>query len=383
MIRLATEQDTRQIRDLWEYCFDDSPEFIDFFFQSCYRPENTLITAETNRVCSCLQLLPYRMQLRERPVDVCYIVGVATWPEYRGRGYAAQLLQYVDTVLHERNIYLSILLPFQYDFYRKFGWEVCYDLLAYREIEVPRHWSKITGSYLKIDISRDVKILSDCYLHFMNRFHGFMIRNQDNWEKTIRDVELDHGTGYRYVQDNITTGYILYTVCEKELCIRELVYRNPEAKEALLQLAFHHMGQVDRILWKAPSIDTTYLTMKDSRGRLAKETFVMGRIHDITGALSGIPFHGDPVVLRVFDPAYPGNSDCYLLKEENGVSGITGSEEEPDIETDIRILTQLLWGYLPVDLALAEGYLKCKEKGALSSLNAIFPPRNNFMTEEY
>ena len=380
--RLAMDQETSQIRDLWAYCFDDSPEFIDFFFHFCYQPENTLVTVEGNRVCSCLQMLPYRMQLRGRPVDVSYIVGVATRPEYRGRGHAARLLQYADTILRKRNIHCSILLPFQYDFYQKYGWEICYDLLIYREMEAPKTTGKIAGSYRRLG-TRDRKILSDCYLHFMRGFHGYLIRNQNDWEKVLRDLELDHGTGFCYLQDNIITGYILYTIHDKELCIRELIYQNPEAKEALLQLAFHHMGQVSRILWKAPSTDTTYLSMKDSRGKLEKETFVMGRIHNIIGALSGIPFPGDPFVLRVSDPMIPGNNGCYLLKEKDAALNIAATGKEPDVRMDIRTLTQLLWGFGTADSSLAEGRLECREDRVLTSLGALFPPRNNFMTEEY
>src|SRR5690554_6599849 len=134
MIRLAREEDTPQIRDLWTYCFDDTPEFIDFFFNSCYLPSNTLIAEEDNRIQSSLQLLPYRMRLRGREVPVYYIVGVGTWPEDRGQGLVKNLLLYADSLMKERGYDISILLPFQYDFYRKYGWEVCYDLLIYREV---------------------------------------------------------------------------------------------------------------------------------------------------------------------------------------------------------------------------------------------------------
>ena len=383
--RLALDQETSQVQDLWTYCFDDSPEFVDFFFHFCYKPKNTLVTVEGNRVCSCLQLLPYRMQLRGRPVDVSYIVGVATRPEYRGRGHAARLLQYADTILRKRNIHCSVLLPFQYDFYRKYGWEICYDLLTYREMEEPKYTGKITGTYQRLEIC-DIKALSDCYLHFMKGFHGYLIRNQNDWEKILRDLELDHGIGFRYLKDNITTGYILYTLRDKELCIHELLYQNPEAKEALIRLAFHHMGQVSRISWKAPSADTTYLSMKDSRGKLEKETFVMGRIHNIIGALSGIPFSGDPFVLRVSDPMIQSNNGCYFLKEKSSVLNITATGKEPDVQMDIRTLTQLLWGFCAADFSLEEGRLKCREEReerVLTSLSALFPPKNNFMTEEY
>jgi predicted acetyltransferase len=389
MIRVAKDQDTVQIRDMWAYCFNDTPEFIDFFFQTCYKPENTVVALEGDRVCSCLQLLPYRIKLRGRPVEVCYIVGVATWPEYRGMGYASRLLQYADELLRERGIHVSILLPFQYEFYRKYGWEICYDLLTYRELEPFKSRNLLSGTFIKIDPKRDFEELAKCYLQFMGRFHGYVIRNQENWHKMIRDLELDHGTSYLYRQDGTATGYIFYIIEENLLTIKELVYLNPSAKEALLQLALSHTGQVNRILWKAPASDKTYLNMKDSRGKLEKEAFVMGRIHDITGALSDIPFHGAPFILKVDDPVYSSSNGCFLIRNENGVSMVSKTDKEPDADIDIRTLTQLLWGYLSVPQALAEGWLNLAQGGkfvevsTMLSLQAMFPPMDNFILEEY
>ena len=227
----------------------------------------------------------------------------------------------------------------------------------------------------------------------MSRFHGFVIRNRDNWQKTIRDIELDHGTGYLYQQDGRTLGYILYTIEENNLSIKELTYLNPTAKDALLQLAFSHIGQVSRILWKAPFNDTTYLSMKDSRGKLEKEAFVMARVHNAAKALSGIPFCGASFVLKVTDPVFKCSNGCFQIFEENGVSAVSITAEEPDIEINIRTLAQLLWGYLSIPIALAEGTLninptpdtkiKSMNEGPLISLQTLFPPRENFIADEY
>ena len=31
-LRLAKPQETIEIRNLWNYCFDDSPDFVEWFF---------------------------------------------------------------------------------------------------------------------------------------------------------------------------------------------------------------------------------------------------------------------------------------------------------------------------------------------------------------
>lgn len=384
MIRLATDQETQQIIDLWSYCFDDSTEFIKFFFQSCYKPENTLIVTDGDKLCSCLQLLPYRMQMRGKPVNISYIVGVATWPEYRGKGYVSQLLQYADKIMNERSIYLSILLPFQYDFYRKFGWEVCYDLLTYHDMDLPvlRANAPIVQISV-IEINKDIELLSNCYHMFMRQYNGFIVRCREDWFKTIRDIELDNGSGYIYKEMDHICGYILYTINDKRLIIKELIYTNANAKASLLQLAISHKGQVNQISWKAPAIDTTYLAIKDSRGQLEKETFVMGRIHDVIESLSGLIVDGGNVKIKIIDPLYHKNNGCFFFKDENNRLIVTPTDDEPDIELNIHTLNQLLWGFISVDFACIEGYLKCPSNEALENLRKVFPPVNTYMIDEY
>jgi|LFRM01.1.fsa_nt_gb predicted acetyltransferase len=393
MIRLAREEDTPQIKDLWNYCFDDSPEFIDFFFNSCYIPNNTLVSEEDGRVQSCLQLLPYIMSLRGREVPVYYIVGVGTWPEDRGQGLAKKLLQYGNDVMKERGYDISVLLPFQYDFYRKYGWEVCYDLLIYRKVELisaiatkKQQLNKGTSkveSFRKVVMDEDWKTLSDCYFKYMKGYNGYIIRSQKEWSRIIKDIELDHGFAYVYEYNNVTQGYILYTIENNTLDVQELVHTTAVAKHNLLNLALSHIGQVDHIIRKAPFWDTDYLSMIDSRGRLEKETFVMGRIHNLTGAISGIDYVGDSFVIQVKDTFYEENNGCFEIMQRNGKANINRVVEEPDIIIDIQTLNQLLWGYLSAEVAYIESRLSCVKEESLQDLNKLFPPMYNYMTETY
>jgi predicted acetyltransferase len=390
MIRLAKENDTHQIKDLWRYCFDDSPEFIEFYFNNCYLPNNTLISEEDGRIQSCLQLLPYRMELRGRELPVSYIVGVGTWPEDRGKGLVKKLLLHAGSVLEDRGYDLSILLPFQYDFYRKYGWEICYDLLIYREVESTstnelftylHDTSDKVGSFRKISLDRDLVKLSNCYSEYMKGYNGYILRRDKEWIKIIRDIELDNGFAYIYESNNEVQGYILYTINEKSLTIQELIHKTATAKQKLLNLALSHLGQVNQVIRKAPFWDTDYLSMFDSRGKLEKETFVMGRIHRVIGAISGIAYIGDPFVIRVKDVFYQANSGCYEIKQRNGKAKISKVIEEPDVTMSIQTLSQLLWGYISAENAYREGRLICSNEEALQSLSKLFPPMYNYMTE--
>jgi predicted acetyltransferase len=390
MIRLANDRDITQIIDLWNYCFDDSPEFVDFYFKTCFKSYNTVVSEEDGRIQSCLQLLPYRMMLRERETPISYIVGVATWPEYRRQGLIKKLLQFADKVMHERGIFHSILLPFQYDFYRKYGWEVCYEFLTYKAIDFSNYHVKNKPTELKSN-SKFIKVgkegnfdkLSKCYKQYMKYFNGYIMRGNKEWQKIIQDTEIAGGACYLYEEKESPSGYIIYTKNEKSLNINELVYLSNEAKAELIKLAFSHLGQVNQISRKAPFWDLDYLFMKDSRGIIEKETFVMGRIHDVVNALSGIFYSGEEFVIRVKDEFYQKNNGSFLIKQKAGNSYLIRTNQEPDCILNIRTLNQLLWGYISPELALMEGLIQLKNSNDIEKLELLFPKKYNYMTEDF
>ena len=92
-IRQAKSSEKKAIIDLWEYCFDDTQEFVEWFFRDRYQDDNTLVLYNKDRVCSALQLLPYNIAIRGREMSTSFMVGVSTWPEDRGQGYISKLLQ--------------------------------------------------------------------------------------------------------------------------------------------------------------------------------------------------------------------------------------------------------------------------------------------------
>ncbi|MGM9534902.1 MAG: GNAT family N-acetyltransferase, partial [Intestinibacter sp.] len=49
-IRYAIEKDREQIISLWDYCFEDQKEFVDYYFENVYDEKNTLVVEEENEV---------------------------------------------------------------------------------------------------------------------------------------------------------------------------------------------------------------------------------------------------------------------------------------------------------------------------------------------
>ena len=80
MIRLAREDETNLIANMWDICFDDPQHFIEWNFSKNYSPKNTLVFEEDGTLCANLQLMPYKMSFCGQTVPVSYVSGVATLP---------------------------------------------------------------------------------------------------------------------------------------------------------------------------------------------------------------------------------------------------------------------------------------------------------------
>ncbi len=86
---VAMDATMQSVKRLWIEVFGDSEEFVEQFLTTCYDAENLFAHREQGRVVSMAHLLPFRTAEGRR---VNYLYGVATDPEWRGRGFASELI---------------------------------------------------------------------------------------------------------------------------------------------------------------------------------------------------------------------------------------------------------------------------------------------------
>lgn len=130
MIQFAGDTTKQQVWDMWKTVFGDSDDYMQLYFKYKYRNENTLIYIEDDKAVSSLQMLSYKFTFCGEVIPVQYLSGVCTLPEYRGKGYARELLLKSFEVAIERGIPLVILVPQEdwlLSFYTKFGFALAFD----------------------------------------------------------------------------------------------------------------------------------------------------------------------------------------------------------------------------------------------------------------
>lgn len=112
------------LRKLWKLAFGDDDSFIDMFFDKGFEPDRCRCITMDAQIAAAL----YWFETQCEDQKVAYIYGVATHPDYRGRGLCSQLM--ADTHSHLQSLGFSgaILVPQKEglrEMYRKMGYTDC------------------------------------------------------------------------------------------------------------------------------------------------------------------------------------------------------------------------------------------------------------------
>lgn len=100
-----------QTRGLWKSVFADSEAFMDMYFSKKYVPAANVVCLEENTVVASGQWLPYDTLLRGQKSRAAYLSGLATHPDYRGKGYAATIISEGLKRLYSEEVPLAWLIP--------------------------------------------------------------------------------------------------------------------------------------------------------------------------------------------------------------------------------------------------------------------------------
>lgn len=126
-VRLARAGEVIRQKEIWKLCFGDSKEFIEFYYASRYRPEDTVVLLCQEEIAAMLTMIPVQLNTSDhRSLDATMLYAVATHPQYQHQGFATQLMDFTHYYLEKNNKKLAILVPADqslFDFYRKFGYQ--------------------------------------------------------------------------------------------------------------------------------------------------------------------------------------------------------------------------------------------------------------------
>jgi len=131
MISFADDSITDDLKQLWRECFGADDKYLNMYFGTRYRHENTLVYLVNQKAVAMLTMLPIQLVVNNIAYSAKYIFAVATLNEYRGKGLSTQLLQYADNYMSTNNITAAVLAPATaslFGFYQKQGYSTLFNI---------------------------------------------------------------------------------------------------------------------------------------------------------------------------------------------------------------------------------------------------------------
>jgi GNAT superfamily N-acetyltransferase len=162
------------------------------------------------RVVVSLGAYPLRFRIRGDEVPGFAIGSVYTLAEFRGRGFARQLLEWVEDQSRQNGAVLSLLYSdIRPDYYARLGYALCPSLEGWRdvralpdkaatrqqlvEIDAASHLEELMSLYAgyhgaaPLSITRDAQYWRALLQRFTDdQFYALVIKGRDNWQGYLR-----------------------------------------------------------------------------------------------------------------------------------------------------------------------------------------------------
>lgn len=396
----------RQIRQMQEHEREEYSRLSSFAFQYTLTPEElakraaALVPSE-NWGCygedgleAKLMLLPMEIYVGGRPLAMGGIAGVASWPEKRRGGRVAELLTHSLRVMKEQGQTISMLHPFKFEFYRRFGWET---YAEYKKYELaPHQLPRFPAASGRIIRTVDLEVLAPVYEAYAARHNGMLVRTRKWWEERVLARRNEGGLGAVYFDgEGLAKGYMLYKVADYILTIQEWVTLDGEAYRGLWNFVADHdsmLGSQGKVLLKmAHPEDRLASLLKDPR--ISQETvpYFMARLVDAEAFLNGYAFRPGvtgELKLHIRDEHAPWNEGSYTVRTGERGSGPKVRREPAGGETSeaeglscgIGILTSMLLGYERPSFWYEHGLLT-GSPSQLELLEAALPDGQPFLLD--
>lgn len=321
-----------EVKALWKLCFDDTDEFVNLYFERRYKDEINLSAREDGRLVAALQMIPYPITFCGEVVDVSYISGACTHPDYRGRGIMRGLLADAHRHMYRKDILLSTLIPAKqwlFEFYGQSGYAPTF---GYVNQPIELCGLHPASDCVVVDETDNRHLLFERYHYFssmMKKRPCCIQHPREDFLIILEDLRLSSGKMLVARRSHHIVGMAFCVPQDGGVVVKELLADDERVRDSLL-LESARLFQADAVNCLQPSfLDSFYLGM----ARVIHAERVLCLIaRKYPGLDMSIHLHGDEVV--------PENNGYYTLSGGRCLRGW-----QPDVDyrpCNIRDFTRLL-----------------------------------------
>lgn len=336
------------------------------------------------QMLAALRINPYQAWLGGRKVPLGGIAMVATPPEQRRRGHVDRLLQAALAQMRDAGQILSALQPFEFAFYRRYGWGLALEKVVYELHPAGLARYRAAGGVARrVGVEAWAQVAAAYDAAARERF-GWFDRDEARWRYI-----LEHPIArwrprcalWSPEPDAPAEGYMFYSleehkwpVQEHKIDVHEWIAATPRARHGLLAFMANHDSQAGRLSLRCPPADPFLAWLDDPKVKTERTPLKMLRLVDVPAALAARPWAqgaAGELVVAIADRYAPWNQGQWRLSWEQGRFGCEAAPRAAaDLSGDIAVWSQLYAGYITPRTAAAMGQLTVADPAALCLLQA-------------
>ena len=329
------------------------------------------------------------------------VATVASPPERRREGHVAQLLDAVHGEFRERGIPFAALWPFEYGFYRRFGYAAAdaYAVAAVPPGELAAVAGERRGSFRRLTPDEYERIDE---VHREWATEGLAVRRTEGW---WRHRLFSTWSGDRYVygwfdEDDDLRGYLAYriedegdadgeslAVTGKTMRVVELAAGDVTARRQLLRFCRNHDSQVERVRIVGREWRRLLERLSDpSSADVTLRPGPMVRVVDLRAAVESLAFPNDAegrFAVAVDDDRCPWNDGTFAIEVGGGSATCEATDASADLRSGVGSLSLALTGVRGVSRLRRDGDLAVRSEAAAETLAEMCPPERTWLREHF
>lgn len=254
-IRFAHFEEFPKLIDIWKICFHDTDRAAANIFMNLQKPENILLLIIDNKPVSMLSICKFKLTTPTNKCKGAYVYGVATLPEFQGKGYSTVLLEEAGKLLAHRGFSCAVLVPANeelFKFYKKRGYETAFNLNK-ASFNVDEICDGEKYSLTPISPERLISIRDACF----SDSRMFVRWDKDYLAYITKESEFYGGGVLGFSED----GKQIYAVCYCEgdnVYIKELAATFVKIDDALRSIKAHFRNAKHFTLYLREDVNISY-----------------------------------------------------------------------------------------------------------------------------
>lgn len=215
--RKSNACDIKGLKKLWQECFFDEMDYIDFYFDNMHNEDYCYVAVDGQKICSMQMFLPATMKRAKDLINGRYVYAVATDKYFRKKSIMKNLHHFASEDVKQKGASFLNLVPATQSLFNLYS-QIGYKPYVYlQSITLSKNEFDIESILTKVELipTQNLNILRD---EFLSQFEESVYIN--NKEYVTKELEYLKAKLYKVTND-YGTGYIICLENEQGVFIKE------------------------------------------------------------------------------------------------------------------------------------------------------------------